>query len=232
MPIFSKSCTFAGPLSFAHDQAVAQRQHPLAFLGQLGVVRDEHDGLVVFFMQLVKEIHHDAARLAVQCAGRLVGQDQRRLIDHGAGNRNALLLSAGKLVGLVAHPLAHADALAQVQWHEEVHRLLAESVLATLSENPGAAPADIVTKATLATPHAARVLTAGSSYPSSTPEAIGAYLAEELALGDAEEAIGALTAQMNAGADAEEAELLHAAVTTLQMDVAARRVAHRALPAS
>ncbi|MFR1166858.1 MAG: hypothetical protein ACLSDQ_04100, partial [Adlercreutzia equolifaciens] len=124
------------------------------------------------------------------------------------------------------HPLvglAHADALAQVQWHEEVHRLLAESVLATLSENPGAAPADIVTKATLATPHAARVLTAGSSYPSSTPEAIGAYLAEELALGDAEEAIGALTAQMNAGADAEEVELLHAAVTTLQMDVAARR---------
>ena len=62
-------------------------------------------------MQLVKEIHHDAARLAVQCAGRLVGQDQRRLIDHGAGNRDALLLSAGKLVGLVAHPLAHADAL-------------------------------------------------------------------------------------------------------------------------
>ncbi len=76
------------------------------------------------------------------------------------------------------------------------------------------------------------MLTAGSSYPSSTPEAIGAYLAEELALGDAEEAIGALTAQMNAGADGEEAELLHAAVTTLQMDVAARRVAHRALPAS
>ncbi|MEC4272349.1 DNA primase [Adlercreutzia sp. R25] len=131
------------------------------------------------------------------------------------------------LVGLI-----HADALAQVQWHEEVHRLLAESILATLSENPTASAADIVTKATLATPHAARVLTAGSSYPSSTPEAIGAYLAEELALGDAEDAIGALTAQMNAGAEGEEAELLHAAVTTLQMDVATRRVAHRALPAS
>ena len=149
--------------------------------------------------------------------------------------RNRLRFEREFLALACQHPLvglAHADALAQVQWHEEVHRLLAESVLATLSENPGAAPADIVTKATLATPHAARVLTAGSSYPSSTPEAIGAYLAEELALGDAEEAIGALTAQMNAGADAEEAELLHAAVTTLQMDVAARRVAHRALPAS
>lgn len=149
--------------------------------------------------------------------------------------RNRLRFEREFLALACQHPLvglAHADALAQVQWHEEVHRLLAESVLATLSENPGAAPADIVTKATLATPHAARVLTAGSSYPSSAPEAIGAYLAEELALGDAEEAIGALTAQMNAGADAEEAELLHAAVTTLQMDVAARRVAHRALPAS
>ena len=149
--------------------------------------------------------------------------------------RNRLRFEREFLALACQHPLvglAHADALAQVQWHEEVHRLLAESVLATLSENPGAAPADIVTKATLATPHAARVLTAGSSYLSSTPEAIGAYLAEELALGDAEEAIGALTAQMNAGADAEEVELLHAAVTTLQMDVAARRVAHRALPAS
>ena len=149
--------------------------------------------------------------------------------------RNRLRFEREFLALACQHPLvglAHADALAQVQWHEEVHHLLAESVLATLSENPGAAPADIVTKATLATPHAARVLTAGSSYPSSTPESIGAYLAEELALGDAEEAIGALTAQMNAGADAEEAELLHAAVTTLQMDVAARRVAHRALPAS
>ena len=109
--------------------------------------------------------------------------------------RNRLRFEREFLALACQHPLvglAHADALAQVQWHEEVHRLLAESVLATLSENPGAAPADIVTKATLATPHAARVLTAGSSYPSSTPEAIGAYLAEELALGDAEEAIGAL----------------------------------------
>ena len=58
------------------------------------------------------------------------------------------------------------------------------------------------------------------------------YLAEELALDDAEEAIGSLTAQLNAGVSAEEAELLHAAVTTLQMDVAARRLAHRTLPSA
>ena len=183
-------------------------------------------------------------RLAALEAPRSAGEEEaapeasmsrpaRRALSQA--ERNRLRFEREFLALACQHPLvglAHADALAQVQWHEEVHRLLAESVLATLSNNPGAAPADIVTKAALATPHAARVLTAGSSYPSSAPEAIGAYLAEELALGDAEEAIGALTAQMNAGADAEEAELLHAAVTTLQMDVAARRVAHRALPAS
>ncbi len=136
------------------------------------------------------------------------------------------LVAQNPLVGL-----AHADSLAQIQWHEDVHRVLAESVLATLAENPGAAPADVVTRAAQATPHAARGLTGGgAAAPGATPEATAAYLAEELALGDAEDAIGALKAQLTAGVSAEEAELLHAAVTTLQMDVAARREAHRALP--
>ncbi len=136
------------------------------------------------------------------------------------------LAAQNPLVGL-----AHADALAQIQWREDVHRVLAESILATLAENPAASPADVVARATVATPHAGRVLTGGASQ-AGEPAAVGAYLAEELALGDAEEAIGSLTAQLNAGVSAEEAELLHAAVTTLQMDVAARRLAHRTLPSA
>ena len=134
------------------------------------------------------------------------------------------LVAQNPLVGL-----AHADALAQIQWHEDVHRILAESILATLAENPAVAPAEVVTRAATATPHAARVLTGGGSV-AAAPEVAGAYLAEELALGDAEEAAGALLAQLAAGVSPEEAELLHAAVTALQKDVAARRVAHRALP--
>lgn len=62
-------------------------------------------------MQFVKEVHHDAAGLAVQCASRLVSQNQRRLVDHGAGNRHTLLLAAGKLVRLVLHALGHANAV-------------------------------------------------------------------------------------------------------------------------
>ena len=126
--------------------------------------------------------------------------------------RNRLRFEREFLSLAAQHPLvalAHADTLAQIQWHEEVHRLLADSILATLAENPAAAGVDIVTRATLVTPHAPRVLTGGLQREGAEPEAVGAYLAEELALGDAEEAIGALTAQLAGGA--------------------ARRVAHRAV---
>ncbi|MVX61751.1 DNA primase [Enterorhabdus mucosicola] len=146
--------------------------------------------------------------------------------------RNRLRFEREFLSLAAQHPLvalAHADTLAQIQWHEEVHRLLADSILATLAENPAAAGVDIVTRATLVTPHAPRVLTGGLQREGAEPEAVGAYLAEELALGDAEEAIGTLTAQLAGGVAPEEAELLHAAIATLQMDVASRRVAHRAV---
>lgn len=147
--------------------------------------------------------------------------------------RNRLRFEREFLSLAAQHPevgLAHADALAQIQWHEEVHRVLAESILSTLAENPQAAGVDIVTRASLASPHAARVLTGGTGAGGADPAAAGAYLAEELALGDADEAIGALTAQLAGDVSAQEAELLHAAVTSLQMDVASRRVAHRAAP--
>lgn len=131
------------------------------------------------------------------------------------------------------HPavgLAHADALAQIQWHEVVHGELAESILATLSENPAATPADVVTRAALASRHAPRVLTSGGQYGDASPEDIAIYLAEELSLGDAEEAIASLASQLASNPSAEEAEILHASIAALQMDVATRRLSHRPPP--
>ena len=40
-------------------------------------------------------------RLGVEVAGRLVGQQQRRVVDERARDRDALLLAAGELVGEV-----------------------------------------------------------------------------------------------------------------------------------
>ena len=49
------------------------------------------------------------AGLGVELAGRLVGQDEERLLDQGPGDRHALLLAAGELVGAVVEPVAEAD---------------------------------------------------------------------------------------------------------------------------
>ena len=49
------------------------------------------------------------AGLGVELAGRLVGQDQDRLLDQRPGDRHPLLLAAGELIGAVIEAIAQAD---------------------------------------------------------------------------------------------------------------------------
>ena len=51
--------------------------------------------------------------LRIQIAGRLVGQQQFRLVDERAGDGDALLFAAGKLGRLVIQPVLEADAREQ-----------------------------------------------------------------------------------------------------------------------
>ena len=51
------------------------------------------------------------AGVAVEVAGRLVGEDERRLGDERAGDRDALLLAARQLGRLVVEPVAEAEPL-------------------------------------------------------------------------------------------------------------------------
>ena len=68
---------------------------------------DEDNGFALLFMQRVEQIHHEPPGLAVQRAGGFVRQNDGRVVGHGSGNGDALLLSAGKLVGHVIHAVAH-----------------------------------------------------------------------------------------------------------------------------
>jgi hypothetical protein len=52
-----------------------------------------------------------AGGVAVEGTGRLVGQQNRRPVDQGAGQGDALLLAAGQLAGAVVQPAAQADRL-------------------------------------------------------------------------------------------------------------------------
>jgi hypothetical protein len=71
-------------------------------------VRDHHDGLAQLAVQLVQQVQHLFAGGAVEVAGGLVGDDQRRVGHQGAGDGHALLLAAGQLVGVVVGAVGQA----------------------------------------------------------------------------------------------------------------------------
>ncbi len=53
-----------------------------------------------------QQLHNLLPGFAVQCAGGLVGQDDGRVIDQGAGDGHPLLLPARKLIGLMIDAVA------------------------------------------------------------------------------------------------------------------------------
>ena len=78
-------------------------------LGQLRVVGDHDDEAV--FRDLFQKLHDLNTRLAVQCAGRLVGQQDVRVVDEGARNGDTLHLAAGHLGGVFVQLVAQANLL-------------------------------------------------------------------------------------------------------------------------
>ena len=60
-------------------------------------------------MQLPEQLHHLRAAGAVQCAGRLVSQQQPGLAHDGTGDGHTLALAAGQLIGPVIQPVGKAD---------------------------------------------------------------------------------------------------------------------------
>ena len=127
--------------------------------------------------------------------------------------------------------LLHAAALAQTQWHEQAHAVIAQSMLDTLAEDPASSSARLVAQASRALPAAASVLTSGTVSETSTPEHLASFLVEELAIGDAEDAVGALRAQIAdpSRLDPDELEMLYETVAAMQQDLKRRRAAHKPL---
>ena len=88
--------------------AVLHADDPPGVAGDVRLVR-HHDDRLPGVVQLVEQAEDFLARAAVEIAGRLVGQQDRGLVDQRPGDGDALLLAAGKLVGPVAHAIAQAD---------------------------------------------------------------------------------------------------------------------------
>ncbi|MEG1905868.1 MAG: DNA primase [Gordonibacter sp.] len=127
--------------------------------------------------------------------------------------------------------LQHADVIAQTQWHDRAHAALAQSLLSTLSDDPSASAARIVTEASRVLPAAPGILTSGSTASSAAPASLAAFLVEELAIGDAEDAVDAMRAQMAdpVSLDPDEFEMLFQTVSAMQKDLSRRKLDHKSL---
>ena len=91
----------------ALDQAVDDANRAMGEGRHLGVVRhqDHGDPLGVELLEHPQDFH---AGVRVEIAGRLVGQDQRGMIDQRAADGHPLLLSARHLRGLVLGPVGQS----------------------------------------------------------------------------------------------------------------------------
>ena len=78
-------------------------------LGRLGVVGDHHDRLAVLAVQHLQQAQDLVGGGAVEVAGRLVADQERRIGHDGARDRHALLLAARELPRLVPGAVREAD---------------------------------------------------------------------------------------------------------------------------
>ena len=92
------------------DHAVAQVDDARGILfRKFGVVGDhDHEAVLGHVLEQVHDLH---GRVRIERAGRLVGQDDVRVVDQCAGDRHALHLAAGQLVWLLVDVFAESDLL-------------------------------------------------------------------------------------------------------------------------
>src|SRR3989442_365985 len=106
----SNSGTSGGLLLVGSDQAIAQGHDPRGMGGDIRLMRDHHDGLPLA-VQVGEDLHDLLTRGRVEVAGRLVGEQDARLVHQRPRDSHALPLAAGQLVRLVLHPIPQRHAL-------------------------------------------------------------------------------------------------------------------------
>ena len=93
------------------DQPVAKHHVPFRVRGDFRFVRDEQDGDALIAIELLEKRHDFFARFRVQVSRGLISQEHGRPRHQGPGDGDALLLSAGELVRLMAEPIGKAQSL-------------------------------------------------------------------------------------------------------------------------
>src|SRR6185437_5466844 len=98
------------PAALFDDAAVEQMNRAVGVRGVPWIVRDHADRRAAA-VQLAEQLHHRFAVRRVEVTRRLVGEEDQWIAGDGAGDGDALLLTAGELCRVVLHAVAHANAL-------------------------------------------------------------------------------------------------------------------------
>ena len=96
------------------DPTVAQVDHPVCIGGDVRLVGDQDDR-VPGTVQPLEQRQDLQTGLRIQIPGRFVSQQNRRIVDEGARDRDALTLTAGQLVRLVRDPVGELDPLERLE---------------------------------------------------------------------------------------------------------------------
>ena len=111
----------------AYDPAVLERDDALSVERNIGLMRHHHDADAFFAIQPLEDRHDLDAGARIERARGFVGQNDLRIVDQAPRNRHALLLAAGKLVGMMAGAILQSDDPQRV--HGALMSLLAPSAL-------------------------------------------------------------------------------------------------------
>jgi hypothetical protein len=90
-------------------EAVAEMNLSISAGGDIGIVGDHDERGAGFALASRKQVENMLAVDRVEVAGRLVGEDDGRVENKGAGKSDALLFSAGKLDGVVVETVGESD---------------------------------------------------------------------------------------------------------------------------
>ena len=90
--------------------AVAHLDPPRERGRDVAVVGDDHDRRALG-VQFMEQLHDGVAGAAVEVAGRFVGEHDRRVVDHRAGDGDTLTFTARELVGEVVEAMTEPDAV-------------------------------------------------------------------------------------------------------------------------
>ena len=96
--------------AIALDHPVTEPDDPVGIIGDIFLMGHEDDS-VAGGLDIGKDIHNLDGGLAVEVTGRLVSEDQRRVIDEGPRDGYALALTTGELIGFVMAAVGQADFL-------------------------------------------------------------------------------------------------------------------------